>query len=324
MFFLATVLASAGYYFGYYISIFNPVATPLLRNVLHLSDDTTPSIKDVQGNIFSFTAIMAFATLFFVPTINKKLGRLRAIFLGEILGIVSMAPFLFLDKFESDLIKVRWLEASRLLTGIVMALNTSSGQLLLKELFFDGWLEIGTFITFVVIGGMVFLSFAIGLFQTEQQITSNWRFILGGPAFISIIRFSCLLIAWKHNSRGKGKPGIESPKWIMETYWNQHLDTKGEDNLEKNRKVRARTVKEIRRLLENLYHPENIDLKISEIIADFESQNSRAKVSFAQMVCGDHAKSVYLAILINVGMKLTGHDFIMFFSTDLFNKISGE
>jgi MFS family permease len=127
MFFLATLLASAGYYFGYYISIFNPVATPLLKNVLHLSDETTPSIKDVQGNIFSFTALMAFATLFFVPTINKRLGRLKAIFLGEILGILTMAPFLFLDQFESDIVKIRWLEGSRLLTGMVMALNTSSG-----------------------------------------------------------------------------------------------------------------------------------------------------------------------------------------------------
>lgn len=42
------------------------------------------------------------------------------------------------------------------------------------------------------------------------------------------------------------------------------------------------------------------------------------------MFCGDYSKSVFLAIFINVGMKLTGIDFMMFYSTDIFNKISGE
>lgn len=97
MLFLSTLIASSGYYFGYYISIFNPVATPFLKNVLNLTDDSKPSVKEIQGNIFSFTAITAFATLFVAPAIHNKIGRLRGIFLGEILGLLSIMPFLFLD-----------------------------------------------------------------------------------------------------------------------------------------------------------------------------------------------------------------------------------
>jgi hypothetical protein len=60
----------------------------------------------------------------------------------------------------------------------------------------------------------------------------------------------------------------------METSWNKHLDIVSGKNLEKNKKVRAKTIKEIRRILGNLYHPEHIEQKISEIIADYESQNA--------------------------------------------------
>lgn len=118
---------------------------------------------------------------------------------------------------------------------------------------------------------------------------------------------------------------MESPKWVMEANWNKHLDKEeSNETIQKNKKVREKTLKEVRRLLGNLYQKDLIELKIREIVADFESQNQRKTLSFIQMLCGENKKSICLGIWMGLGLKLTGHDFIMFFSTDLFNKISGK
>ena len=65
------------------------------------------------------------------------------------------------------------------------------------------------------------MSFAIGRINSEQELVANWRFILAGPAFFSILRIFGLYVAWVYKSKGHGKPGIESVKWIMEKYWDK-------------------------------------------------------------------------------------------------------
>lgn len=322
MAFLTVLFASGSYQFGFYLSIFNPLATPLLKNVLHLSDQSDPSISEVQGNIHSFPAITAFLTLLFLlPVMTGRLGRIRTVFAGEIIGLLMICSYLFLDKFSSDRSRVAWLGFVRLLTGVVVSVNTATAQLILKEVMQDGWLEVGSFMTFVFLGGGSFLSFAIGRIYSEEELAQRWKAILCLPSFFSILRILGLYVAYFYQSRGRSFPGVESVKWIMERNWDKHEDSEKNGDLEKRR---AGTLREIRRLLGNLYVCDLIQAKLDEIIADYESQNAQKEISLRSILCGEYAKSVVLAVLINVGMKFTGIDFMMFYSTDIFNKISGE
>ena len=127
MAFLTVLFASGSYQFGYYLAIFNPLATPLLKNVLHLTDQTKPSISEVQGNIHSFPAITAFLTLLFLlPFMTSYLGRIKTVFAGEIIGLVMICSYLFLDFFIDDSARIAWLGGVRLITGIVVSVNTAT------------------------------------------------------------------------------------------------------------------------------------------------------------------------------------------------------
>ena len=172
--------------------------------------------------------------------------------------------------------------------------------------------------TFVFLGGGSFLSFAIGRIYSEAELTLRWKAILCLPSLFSILRIFGLYVAYFYQNRGKCFPGVESVKWIMERNWDK------DDESSSLQKRRAKTLKEISRLLGNLYTCDLIQAKLEEIIADYESQNSQKEISLGSILCGEYAKSLFLAILINVGMKFTGIDFMMFYSTDIFNKISGE
>jgi Sugar (and other) transporter len=187
----------------------------------------------------------------------------------------------------------------------------------------DGWLEVGSFLVFVVLGGSSFLAFSLGRFYSEADLVNNWRFILVGPALFSMFRIFGMFVGWGYKNRGNNRPGLQSPKWLLEKYWDKDLAPNGESTI-KNLNSRNRVKKEIKTLLLNLYTCESIDLKIDEIILDYEVQNSKKKVTLKELFFGMYSRMVYLAISVNILLKFSGIDFMMFYSTDIFNKIAGK
>ena len=320
------ILSSSSYYFGYYLSIFNPLATPLLKDVFGLSNDTKPTFDSVQGNIHSFPAFVAFLTLMFLQApLTRYFGRLRTVFLGEFLALLTAFAFVMLDQFESLSSKIYWLEGIRLVSGVVLAINTIVAQLILSETLHDGWLEVGSFLTFVFLGGGTFVAFAIGRIYSEEELVKYWKFILAGPCFFSILRIAGLYFVWMYRSQGASKPGVLSVKWILEKYWDKEVTEESAPGITNDQFYREKARKEVERLLTNLYTCDNVDLKIKELIADYESQNSKSEgISLRSFIVGRYARSFYIALFINIGMKCSGCDFMTFFSTDFFNDINGE
>jgi MFS family permease len=270
--FLVILLASSSYFFGYYLSIFNPLATPMLKQVFLLTDETTPTFNQVQGNIHSLPGVTAFMTLaFFGSSMTVRWGRLKTIIIGEFLSMFTAASFLLIDYFESNTSKIYCLYVVRLLSGVVIAINTSCGQLLIREMMYDGWLEVGHFLTFVFLGGASFIAFAMGRIYTEKELYTNWKFILSAPSIFSFFRMISLYVAWVYKNKGHGRPGIESVKWAMERYWFKGSCEVEANGISENDGYRKKAIKEMTRLLKNLYTCDNLDLKIKEIIMDFES-----------------------------------------------------
>ncbi len=67
--FLATFLAMGRFYQGFCISIFNPLAGPLLTNVLGIDKTTQPEIYDYyNGAFFAVFSIGAMVGVFSVGT----------------------------------------------------------------------------------------------------------------------------------------------------------------------------------------------------------------------------------------------------------------
>ena len=144
------------------------------------------------------------------------LGRIKTVFAGEVIGLIMICSYLLLDQFESDKSRIAWLGFVRLITGVVVSVNTATAQLILKEVMQDGWLEVGSFMTFVFLGGGSFLSFAIGRIFNEEELAKNWKAILCLPSFFSILRILGLYVAYFYKNQGIWRPGVESVKWIME------------------------------------------------------------------------------------------------------------
>jgi hypothetical protein len=89
---LLLMLGSGGYYFGYYMGIWNPLGQKHLRLNLSVDDDF---VETAQGLINLFFAVGAMFGCLFGSVLAVKIGRIRLIFLVDILSLVTVVGYMF-------------------------------------------------------------------------------------------------------------------------------------------------------------------------------------------------------------------------------------
>jgi hypothetical protein len=89
---LLIMLGSGGYYFGYYMGIWNPLGQKHLRLNLGVEDDF---IETAQGLINVFFAVGAMFGCLFGSFLAVHIGRIRLIFYVDILSLVTVVGYMF-------------------------------------------------------------------------------------------------------------------------------------------------------------------------------------------------------------------------------------
>jgi len=89
---LLLMLGSGGYYFGYYMGIWNPLGAKHLRLNLKVEDDM---IETYQGLINVFFAVGAMFGCITGSLLAVHIGRIRLIFYVDILSVIVVVGYMF-------------------------------------------------------------------------------------------------------------------------------------------------------------------------------------------------------------------------------------
>ena len=82
----ALMCAAGGLYFGYFMSIFNPLSKPVLTGVYGI---TGKDYVVAKGNVTMYFSIGAVLGCIFSSIVSNKLGRWRAIIFALLLEFLS-------------------------------------------------------------------------------------------------------------------------------------------------------------------------------------------------------------------------------------------
>lgn len=158
-------------------------------------------------------------------------------------------------------------------------------------------------IIFISSASGLLIAYAMPLFVSRESMVIYWRYILGWPLIVHAVRFALLFYSlW----------GRDTPKFVAVKY--------GQKEDVKNR---------VKASLLDVYEDEALDDVIDEVI----SQNSESAKSDHGGINPNTVKGLFSPLYLhkmisgligNLGQQITGIGFLIYFSTQLFDEISGN
>ena len=324
----AVTIAAGGYYLGYYLGIMNPLGTPLAKDVYNLK--TKDEIDEFNGNVNFYFSAGTFISCFVAGILADAIGRIRLIMLTEILS--------FFVAYLYTIQNLPTLYFNRVLSGTVSGLMSSSVPIALAEMFPPTITGFGGLFFYLCLSGFMLLGwfspFICGSSQVSLVAHSN--IILTWPAAFEFLRFCLLAYFFKF-----GK--IESPGFFLNKL---KFDDKEEDeesdltvSEEKDSLTQSyqtlspensllgvgsgvEVAEKMRQWYATVYTEEDAERIIQDKIDKKKATQHEAKPTLSSMFSSRYRFRFLSVILINVLQQLSGINFLVVFSTNLFNRIS--
>lgn len=287
-----------GYYFGYYIAIFNPLGEPLAEKVYNYTGDQK---LNLIGNLNLFFTIGAAISVFLSGPLSNLIGRIRLILFLEFLALGTC----LLYSFKS----VTILLALRAASGIITGLNAAVVPVALTEMF-PGSLSgfTGVFFYFSLTCFILLSFFVNPLCGSEEDkdaraqcLADNWRPLLVFPGAVSLIRLLMLIFLYKFGA-------LESPGY----YINKFSDSK------------EKLTQELKKWFSTVYAEDYVDRRVEQAIRLADKSKNQEKPSYGAMFSGQFRFRFFVVCMLNVLQQLSGINFLIFFSTALFDQLSGN
>lgn len=168
------------------MTIFNNLGKPILHVAFGLNE-----IKGSLANISLGFGLGKMVGSIVSGTIQKKLGKLKVLYIGEIFNILSAVCVGICITYQS----VWLLLVSRVLAGLACGFNTSTAPRSILECFPTKMRGIGGIFSNSVAFG-VMSSFCLG-YLLEDHLAPWWYLFLLAPCVISILRMMLLLTAFR-------------------------------------------------------------------------------------------------------------------------------
>ena len=208
------------------------------------------------------------------------------IIIADTLALICYAAFLF----KSLII----LQSARVLSGFIAGLGQAIGQITAKELLSRRLVGIGGFLACAIVVCNVLLVFTMSLLLPESAFVKYWRGFLVLPFPVTLIRLICFVSL-----------GFDTPKYYF-------VSEPGESHA----RMKAERVVSI------IFKDNYVDAKLQEI-EDIYSQEKRTGVSITALLTNQsYRKRMLTAMAVNASQQFSGINFLMYYSTDLFNKIN--
>jgi MFS family permease len=283
---VTVALASGGYFLGYYVSIMNSMAGPILdgRYQLRGSDRV-----EALGNLNFYFSIGAMISVLGISKLMDTLGRRRLNMLLDLAAIV----FVLMTSFESLMV----LQLTRFLLGLLASAYCMVAGITLVETLPQHLASQGNMVVYISITGMLLLTFMQQGIFSYATLVSYWRVFLCYPAVIALVRFVVLFHFMT----------FESPKFITIQY---------RDDPSYERRLREN--------FSEIYAEESVEAKVAEVLMENQNTENAAPSLWEVITDPKFRPAMISGIIIQLGQQLSGVNFFVFFSTEFFNNLSGN
>ncbi len=286
---LATFLALGGFYHGFCVSIFNPLAGPLLTHVLGIDKAEQPEKFDYyNGAFYAVFSVGAMAGVFSVGALSNRFGRVPLMFFGEVLALGNAFLYLVRD--------VRVIIGARFVSGVISGINPIAG-IVLSELVGKSAAAVGNAFAYFIFTAAVFAGFVTQNVLSKQQMVDHYRELLMATSVISFARICVLTPLIK----------TDTPKFLY---------------LSSPFKEEAEFL--IRRCYSTIYKEEEVEALTREAMETFKMQGETNKVSVKALFSSNFRLRLFSGCFLAFGQQCCGISFIIFFSTKVFDEISGN
>lgn len=283
---IAIAVASGGYLLGYYVSIMNSMAGPLLDGKFKV---TGAERIQALGNLGSSFPIGACIGVLVMSRVLDTIGRRKTNLLLDLASIFSISLSLVGSLF--------FIQLSRFLIGFFASSYTMVVAITLVEMLPARLASLGNMYMYIAVAGLMLVPFIQQFIFSYQTLVEYWRIFMVYPMIISVIRF---VVLFKYLN-------FDSTKFISSKFAE---DPKYEDILRAN--------------LREVYADESLQTKVEEAMT--EQKKSGNSVVSAWEVCTNekYRWPMISALTVMIGQQLAGVSFLVFFSTEFFESVSGN
>ena len=280
---VAVALASSGYAIGYYISIMNSMAAPMLDGVFKLSKDDRIA---ALGNLNFFFALGGSIGVLVGSKVMDSIGRRNS---NILLDVVSIVVILLMSVQNLTLFT-----ALRFLIGFNASAYTMIAGITMVEIYPSSLGAVGNMINYSILTGCILLTFVQQIVFGFDTLRDHWRVFLCYPVLIPAARLAVLLLHMTY----------ESPVFLL-------ARLRGSSDLRPALKASLAAV----------YNDDGLDAHVEVLVAQAETR--AAAVSFTDIFGPRYRKALVSGLIGLLGQQFTGINFLVFFSTELFDRISG-
>ena len=302
----AIILSCSVYFMGFNMGIMNPMGEVMALNVFKMK--TKEEMEAFIGDTNLYLCMGAMVTYFFVGPLADFFGRIRLQILVQVISLITVMGYLVESILAFYIVRI----VSGFLIGILCGLL----PITLSELFPSSITGVGgLFLYFASTLSMVLGWLTPYMFdEDKQKMGDNYKLIFMGPAAFGLPLLLIILFLFKFGA-------LESP-----TYYLNKIKPTSEEK-------RRELIGKLRTWLTVVYTNEDADLKIEELLqtanpdSDGYAKEEGGKDNDQGMLAMFNPRYRFrfmVVVVLNIAQQLSGINYLIFLSTQLFDEISGN
>ena len=301
----AIMVALLNYFPGYYNGIMNPMGNILASRIFKFEKQS--EVDAFLGNVNLYFCLGAAISFFLVGPLTDFVGRVRLVLLVGLTAVLITLGY----SVESVLM----FYVVRTVSGVVTGLLAGVVPVCLSELFPSAVTGVaGCFcyfsgVSFMMLGWLTPFIFD----KNEDKMAENYKLIFVLPAAFGLLHFVLMLFLFRFGT-------LDSPNYFL-----KKIKLTGQ-------KQKEELKKKLEGWLSCVYVREDVQTIIDEKIEaqlqqQIQAQKQGEKGSregYGALFTARYRFRFMVVVLINICQQLSGINFLVFFSTQLFDQISNN
>lgn len=285
----ALLLGSGGFYFGYYVAIFNPLFFPMLTGSFGYDKTKDENLLNTYfGLVNLFFCLGAMIGVLVSGYLSDKFGRRPILYSGEIIALIGLVPSIFAH--------IAPLLISRIINGVVTGINSSMFSVIMAEMLPNKVCGFGNSFSYMAITiGILMAYLTLNIFSFDT-LRDYWRIFVLWPLAVSVTR----LVLFPFLIRS------ETQKYVF----NKYSDKGREECFKKVLEVNAM-----------IYETQSAELVTKDMIEVFEKQKLSGNVTLKKLLSKEYRKRLFSGALVSYVQQFAGISFLIFYSTVIFDEI---
>lgn len=349
------VLSMGEWIFGYYITCMNALSKPIISGSFGYTEENTDenTLNTIKGMVNFIFAMGALIGTLSGGQLASNYGRRPILYLGEIIALLSIVPFA-ISNLPAFMV-------GRFVIGLGAGINLSVFSVTAAELLPNKLCGLGGIVAYLFLTAGVLLSYLCQNIFSYQTLVDYWQVFIFYPLIVSVFRLCLFPFAMKtdtpkfvyeqankiehshhwrkiHPISSSKQPTTNTestPSTAIKVLPNPTIDSERTD-LKAGNPVQQeisisdlshiKGIDKIKEAFSYIYHQDDLEAVTLENIRFWEKRRAEGmtKIKFNELFGPKYRRQFASGCFVSLAQQLTGINFFSFYSTVLFDSISGN